>query len=39
VRKRFPELLKLDGDYISPLIMAEVIVDLSWMYICDISEE
>jgi Leucine-rich repeat (LRR) protein len=29
VRKRFPELLKLDGDYISPLIMAEVIVDLS----------
>jgi nuclear RNA export factor len=41
VRNRFPQLLKLDGVYISPLVMAEVVedgLDLSPLNICDISE-
>jgi hypothetical protein len=38
---RFPQLQKLDGVYISPQIMAEVIedgLDLSQLNTCDISE-
>jgi hypothetical protein len=42
VRKRLPQLLKLDGVYVSPLIMADLIedgLDLSQLSICDIRED
>jgi nuclear RNA export factor len=42
VRKRFPQLLKLDGVYVFPLIMADLNedgLDLSRLNIRDISED
>jgi nuclear RNA export factor len=42
VRKRLPQLLKLDGIYISTLILADLIedgLDLSRLSICDIRED